>query len=406
MPASPRRTVTAASALATDENPEAAATEAAESLRERGFTSAELLFLFVSGAHTHSLATITAVLRESLEPKHLIGATSQGIVATNREVQRGDGISLLALSLPGVRATPFTYNDLPYTDADTNADALRDAMGMADDTRAVIFCPDPMSVPVASVLETLDSAAVTSAGRVPIIGGLATAARQGDNARFVLDDRVFGSGGVGVTISGDVAVDTVVSQGCRPLGPTMLVTGAQRNIIRTLGSKPAYTVLREIASGLSEHERTLLGDGLLIGRAIDEYKDRFGRGDFLIRGVLGVDQNSGAIAVSDRVRVGQTVQFHVRDAQTAREDLDLLLSAQSLRTPPAGALLFNCNGRGETMFGEGDHDAQLLSRHLAAEDEGLPTAGFFAAGEIGPIGDHSFLHGQTASIALFRDLEP
>jgi small ligand-binding sensory domain FIST len=201
-----------------------------------------------------------------------------------------------------------------------------------------------------------------------------------------------------VSISGHTEVDCVVSQGCRPIGPPVVITKGKNNVVAELGGRKPLEVVQEIAQDLDEKERFLLSKGLLVGVVIDEYKDRFGRGDFLIRNVVGIDQKNGAMAVADVIRVGQTIQFHVRDAETAREDLQLLLDAQELKEKPFAGLLFTCNGRGERLFETPNHDVGVVRERLGR----IPVAGFFAAGEIGPVGDGSFVHGHTASLALFR----
>jgi len=191
----------------------------------------------------------------------------------------------------------------------------------------------------------------------------------------------------------------VVSQGCRPIGRPFVVTKAERNVILELGGAPALAKLRELFAELAPDDQRLAQQGLHVGQVINEYQEAFGRGDFLVRNVQGVDPDTGAIAIGDFVRVGQTVQFHVRDAETADEDLNALLASarQSAGGDCQGALVFTCNGRGTRLFDEPHHDAGCLARHFD-----VPAAGFFAQGEIGPIGGKNFLHGFTASIALFR----
>ena len=192
-----------------------------------------------------------------------------------------------------------------------------------------------------------------------------------------------------------IRIRALVSQGCRPIGNVYAVTRAEGNVIHELGGRPPLQRLQELVGTLSPEDRELVGRGLHVGRVIDEYKAELGRGDFLIRGVMGVDPQSGALAVGDRIEVGETIQFHVRDAATADEDLRTLLQREA--EPAAGALLFTCNGRGSRLFSVPDHDASLVSEKLG----GLPLAGFNCAGEIGPVGGKNFLHGFTASIALF-----
>jgi small ligand-binding sensory domain FIST len=204
---------------------------------------------------------------------------------------------------------------------------------------------------------------------------------------------------VGLSLSGPIDVQTVVSQGCRPVGRPVLVTKARDNVIDQLGGRPAMQVLREIVDAMSATDQKLLRNGLFIGQAISEYRESFGRGDFLVRNVIGVEDASGSIEMADYIRPGRTVQFHLRDAETADEDLSMMLDAQ--RTEPtaaAGALLFSCNGRGTRMFDEPGHDVGAARKAMPT----TPVGGFFAAGELGPVGGRNFIHGHTASFALLR----
>jgi small ligand-binding sensory domain FIST len=214
------------------------------------------------------------------------------------------------------------------------------------------------------------------------------------------DGGVVDSGAVGVAIGDGLNVMPLVSQGCRPIGSSFTITNAERNVIHELGGRPPMQRVRELYEDLDVADRALLSQGLLVGRVVDEYKTDFEPGDFVVRGVIGADPESGSLAIADVPAVGETVQFHVRDARSADEDLDRALT-KALTTLGeqriTGALLFTCNGRGARMFDTPDHDARLISDRL----EGLPLAGFFAAGELGPIGDKNFVHGFTASLALF-----
>jgi small ligand-binding sensory domain FIST len=213
----------------------------------------------------------------------------------------------------------------------------------------------------------------------------------------VLDTEVRNGGAVGAVLSGGVVVRPLVSQGCRPVGSPATVTRADRNVIIELGGQTPLERIRDMFGAADPAERALMQQGLHIGRVIDEYKTEFRRGDFLIRSVMGADPESGAVAVGDYVEVGETVQFHVRDAGSADEDLKTMLA--TVAQPPAGALLFTCNGRGTYLFGVPDHDARAVQASFGR----LPLAGLFCAGEIGPVGGRNFLHGFTASLALFTD---
>ncbi len=254
---------------------------------------------------------------------------------------------------------------------------------------SLLLFADPFTFPVDAFLQRVNR----DLPGLQIIGGLASAAGSPGGNRLVLDDRVVDEGAVGVFIDGGMEVRTLVSQGCRPIGRPYVVTRAEQNLIEELGGKPAIERLQELAGAASEEERELLRRGLHVGLVVDEHKAEFGRGDFLVRNLLGADEGSGALAVGEQVSVGQTVQFHVRDAGAADEDLRELLSG----VDADAALLFTCNGRGRHLFTVPDHDAGMVESMLGP----IPLAGAFCAGEIGPVGGRNFLHGFTASLALF-----
>jgi small ligand-binding sensory domain FIST len=256
---------------------------------------------------------------------------------------------------------------------------------------------DPFSFPADALLRHLNDVP----SRPIIVGGMASGgAGPGETALF-LDDGVLHEGAVGVRLPASAELTTLVSQGCRPFGASFVVTRARDNFLLELGGRPPLERLEEALASLSKPDRELAANGLHVGRVIDEYKTEHGQGDFLIRGVLGVDPDSGALAVGDRVEVGESVRFHVRDAATADDELRSLLQQQlpHLSGRPAGALLFTCNGRGTRLFPEPDHDARIVSDAL----DDAAVAGFFCAGEFGPVGGRNFLHGFTASLAIFVD---
>jgi small ligand-binding sensory domain FIST len=235
---------------------------------------------------------------------------------------------------------------------------------------------------------------------IPVVGGMASGAlRSGGNALWV-NDQVIHEGALGVSIYGAVDVDVVVSQGCRPIWRPFKVITAHRNVIFNLEGRPPLAWLQDLIPELSEDDRALLQNGLFVGCSIKTGQDQLGRGDFLIRGVVGVDQQSGAIAIGDSVMDGDTIQFHLRDALTAQEDLEMMLIPQTFRPPPSGALAFLCNGRGTRLYDHPNGDISVIQANL----EGTHLAGFFCAGEIGPIGRTNFLHGHTASLVFFRPM--
>jgi small ligand-binding sensory domain FIST len=318
------------------------------------------------------------------------------VLGGEEELEGVAGMSALALQLPGVSLSPWTStpdDPIPLS----HADQIAQRIDLRDDFRAAIMLGDPFTTPITRLLPAITNCG--GRGRpVPVIGGMASGASQPGHNVLILDEQVVRAGAIGVSIAGDVEIDFVVSQGCRPIGQPLVVTKAKENVILELRGKPAMQVLQEVTTAMAEEERELLRRGVLIGNVIDEHKRHFGRGDFLVRNVLGLDQKHGGIVVGDLPRMGQTIQFHARDAITAAEDLQLLLDAQELKGRPFGGLLFTCNGRGKRLFDEPNHDIGIINERLGS----APVAGFFAAGEIGPIGEQSFLHGHTAALALFR----
>jgi small ligand-binding sensory domain FIST len=235
---------------------------------------------------------------------------------------------------------------------------------------------------------------------VPVIGGMASGGNPGENCLF-LNDMTIEQGAIGVVIRGGPRVRTVVSQGCRPIGSPYVVTRAERNVVYELGGMSPMQRLTEIYHQLPARDQKLVEGGVHIGIALNEYQDTFHRGDFRILNVIGVDRKTGALKAGGVIRMGQTVQFQIRDGETADADLKKLLERHTSQHPrlPAASLLFSCNGRGTRMFSEPHHDASVIQQYLGP----LPLAGIFAQGEIGPVGGKNYIHGFTASVALFEE---
>jgi small ligand-binding sensory domain FIST len=387
-----------ASAISDAESTPDAVAHTLDTIRSSGIEP-DLLFIFFTPHHSDDAANWVENLWLDLDPQVAIGCSAEGVIAAGREIEREPGLALLAGELPGARLHPFHIGADDWQSMLQDADLLAERIALTPQTRALIGFGDPFTTPLSQFLALLDQ----HCPGVPLIGGMASAARQPGENLLIRNDQVLTDGLVGVSLAGPVSVETVLSQGARPIGRTLVITRARDNVIEQLGGKPALQALRELVDLLPENEKNLLQNGLLMGRAISEYRDSFGRGDFLIRNLMGVDQNSGAIAVTDYIKVGQTVQFHVRDAETASEDLSLMLLPQRARNnPPAGALLFSCNGRGSNMFDSPCHDISAACQAMPD----TPIAGFFAAGEIGPVGGRNFVHGHTASFALLRPETP
>lgn len=389
----------AASAVNTHFDTRTAATELAHSLHDALAGPCDLLVVFASFHHRAAFESAGDILRHALAPRALLGVTAESILGDDEEIEGRSGISALALSLPGVDLKPIHFYRENFHELLRDRDLLRAALEYGPDFRGLLLAADPFTTPMHQLLPALNAAG--DAGHpVNVLGGLASGASKPGLNLLLLDELATAEGAVGFAISGAIEIDAVVSQGCRPIGKPFVITKAHDNIIVELGGRKALQAVQEMAEALPDEQRELLTRGLLLGVAINAAKSRFGRNDFLIRNVVGIDPKQGTIAVADLIRAGQTIQFHVRDAETADEDLRLLLDAQQLReSPPFAGLLFTCNGRGGRLFPEPHHDARLIRERLAH----LPLAGFFAAGEIGPIGSQSFQHGHTASLALFRE---
>ncbi len=344
----------------------------------------DLVLLFASPHHVGAFEDIATAVRALLEPAVLLGGTAVAVIGGPREIEDHTALSIFAARLPATILTPVRLEVVPTPDGPS-------LVGWPDEPDGtLLLLADPFTFPADAFLARVNE----DLPGMQVIGGLASAAMNPGGNRLVIDGEVTTTGAVGALVNGGIEVRTVVSQGCRPVGKPYVVTKSARNFIFELGGKPALERLQETAAAASDEERELMRQGLQIGCVVDEARLQFDRGDFLVRGVVGADQRSGAIAVGDVVEVGRTVQFQVRDAGSADEDLRLLLA----EADADAALLFTCNGRGQRLFGEADHDAGLVDKLIGP----LPVAGCFCAGELGPVGSRNFLHGFTASLALFR----
>jgi len=416
-------------AIGVDPDPVGAATAAARRLEGTIGANPDLVMGFVTQPFAQRIGMIADAIGTALSPSHLLLTTCAGVMGADTEVGGAPALSLLAMRLPRVAVHPYWLDGASVAGSDpTLSETLGSIIGVSDSMACSFFFADPFSVPLVNLVPAISSARVSftdGAGRArpigTIVGGMASGSATPGNNALYLDGAIRNHGAMGVTLSGDLRVDTIVSQGCRPIGRPMVVTKSRGNLILELSGERAIDAVRGSMSGLSDEDRSLLSGGLLVGRVINEGKAHYGRGDFLIRSIIGGDERSGAVAVGDLVRSGQAVQLHLHDARTAREDLALLLDAQRLYERPSGALVISCTGRTESFFGEPAHDARAVrhafapapdgatlaksGREIANDPSAVPLAGFFAAGEIGPIGPEIFHHGHTAVAALFREPE-
>lgn len=364
-----------------------------------GERTADLAFLFFSPHYTDQAEQLSAAVRAELGPRLLVGCTGEGIIAGAEEIENAPGATLWAAHLPGVHLAPLRLS-FGQDEDQFSATGWPDDLDRETESPVFVLMADPFSTPVDEVLSLI-------ADRCPgstAIGGLAGGGHDPGGNRMLVNDEMYDGGLVGVALSGPICVRTIISQGCRPIGERYVITKAENNVIHELGGSAALEHLQVTFESLSSEEQHQAHRALHLGLLIDEHRNRFERGDFLVRNLIGADRNAGSVAIGDVVREGQTVQFHLRDAQSASEDLHFLLAADrsTHQQLPLGALVFSCCGRGRGLFGRPHHDATAIRERMGD----IPVAGFFAQGEIGPVGGSNFLHGYTASIALFSEPEP
>jgi small ligand-binding sensory domain FIST len=377
----------------------------------------DLALVFFSAHHADKAVELAAQLQQRLSPKVTLGCVAEAVIGLDREIEQQPALSLwLARWARPVAMQPF-HLTLERTADGPSLLGWPDGLEGATDPgepasqvpgtstgasfgpprSAVLLLGDPFTFPIDLFLKRMNE----EVPGVPVLGGMASGIAGAGECKLIADDTVRLEGAVGVLLEGDIGLRWIVSQGCRPIGRHMIVTRAQKNVVLELSGHTPLEQMRELWKTLGPHDQELFQRGLHLGRVHNEYQGEFQRGDFLVRNVLGVERQTGALIINDLVRVGQTVQFQVRDADSADEDLRALLqmdlSAHEHR--PAGALVFSCNGRGTRLFPSPDHDASAIRQEAGA----IPLAGFFAQGELGPVGGQNFIHGFTASVAMFEE---
>ena len=356
----------------------------------------DLAVLFASAEYAPGFSEMTAQAQQALKARVLIGCSGQGIIGPSKEVEGEPALSILALSLPEAVLTPLHLTQGDLEACQSVEDTRRLTEVPQGEARAWFLFADPFTIDAERLLDTFSAAYPGT----PLMGGMASGNPQVRRTQLFLNGQVLEDGAVALALGGPVSIRSIVSQGCNPIGRPWTITGAEGQIIASIAGRPALDVLMETLNELPSDQQQRAQSNLLVGLAMDEYRDDFGRGDFLIRNLLGADRERGAIAVSASPREGQTIQFQLRDAAAADEDLRLLLEAEKATLQgeeSLAALLWSCNGRGVGLFGGPDHDAKAVAEILGS----IPLAGFFCNGEIGPVGSKNFLHGFTASMALF-----
>lgn len=367
----------------------AAETAVAQATAPLGGRRPDLLAVFVCHGDPEVVAAAGERAMEVAGARVGLGCGAGGVIGDTRGVESSPAVAVWAAVLPGARLTPFRL-DATRTDDGITVGGMPER---AEDDAVAVLLADPYTFPIQGFVEQSGDAL----GGLPLVGGLAAGSTGPGSTRLFLDGQVWHRGVVGVLVGGDVQVRTLVSQGCRPIGPTMTVTRAEGPHLQELAGTPAYAKLEQIVRDLDEAERDLVAHGLHLGVAMNEYAETHDRGDFLVRGVVGADPDAGTVTVGDIVEVGRTVRFQVRDAASADEDLEALLSGFRAQGDVDGALLFSCNGRGRAMFPDADHDVVAVRQSLGPSG----VAGFFAAGEIGPVAARNHLHAFTASVLAF-----
>lgn len=356
----------------------------------------DLLVAFVSSHFADHYDRVPALVRSAAGGGLLLGCSAGGVIGGGREVEAGPAVSLTAAILPGVEIAPLYIDPQAMPDAEDRGGWEALLRCDAADAPSLVLLPDPYSTPVDRLLEGLDLQFPASRK----IGGLASAARRPGENRLYLGPNSYSTGTVGIALTGNVIVDTVVAQGCRPIGEPMFVTACRDNLLLALDGRPPLDVLRDLYERLPGEDRDVFRHSLFLGLVMDEHRERYGCGDFLVRNLVGVSEEPRGLVIGGPLRENLVVQFHLRDRRTSEEDLDSLLrqyAAQSRGRPPAGSLLFSCLGRGAHLYGESDHDSSVF-RNLVGE---VPLGGFFCSGEIGQVHGRTFLHGYTSAFAMF-----
>ncbi|HLI68376.1 MAG TPA: FIST N-terminal domain-containing protein [Ktedonobacteraceae bacterium] len=384
----------ARAAIVADEHWEVALEQALASTSD--LEQVDIAILFASSFYAEHFPAMLARIQQATGGAILVGCSGQAIIGQNLELEDVPALSLLVLSLPGALLRPVRFTQGMIEECETPL-GWRNCLGVQlDEVNAWLLFADPFRIEIESLLDGLASAY----GECPIMGGMASSSNINARRTHVfLNDEVFTEGGVGLAIGGSYTLLPLVSQGCEPIGETWTITGVRDNLIQTISNRPAYDMLAETFRNLPHGMQQRAQRNLLVGLAADEYQETFQRGSFLIRPLIGVESGTGALAIGALPRIGQTIQFQMRDARAADLDLTELLDqvgASLGQQLPIAGVLCSCNGRGVGLFGTPNHDACAIARHLGK----FPLAGLFCNGEIGPVGTRPFLHGFTASLAL------
>lgn len=365
--------------------------------KELGGASCDLAVFFVSESYdSFSAQTFLKQLSDLLPYRVLIGCNSSGVIGNVSEIEMEPAVTLLGMHLPDIKLYPFYISG----DQSASVDGGNDLIQLLDiyptDKPRFLCLADPGSTDIGKLLQGFNE----GYKGLPVVGGLASGGVMGAPNWLALNGRVVHEGAVGVALVGSIEFEVIVSQGCRPIGKPYIVTRAENNVLFELAGRPALVVVRELLEGLSAKDRTLAEQSLCVGLVMNEKQTAFKRGDFLIRNIVGFDPDAGSLMIGALLKVGQTLQFQLRDAETSSEDLRVLLEKMpgEHNGHPQGGILVSCCGRGKSLYGQPNHDAAAIQ----AARGPLPLAGFFANGEIGPIGSKNYVHGFTSSLVILK----
>ena len=388
-----------ASHLSTQNNIEACVAESVEAiLSQMDGKPVDLTIIFVSPQFKDKYEEIPKLIRDRISSGHFLGCSGGGIVGGGKEAEQQAAFSMTCANLPDVEIKGIHTDTMKLPDQDTAPSVWREWLGVdVEKNPSFIFLADPFSFQGEEFLAGVDFAYPNSSK----VGGLASGAQAPGGNALYLDDKIHNNGLIGLAMSGNIGMDTIVAQGCRPIGEPVKVSKCDGTLLTEMDGQPPLELLQSVYEGLDENDKSLVQTSLFLGIEMDPLKDNPQQGDFLIRNIIGVEREVGGIQVGTLLREGQLVQFHLRDKAMSAEDLKLMLTrykANKNFKNTSGALLFSCLGRGQYLYGKPNHDSDMFRDHIGD----IPLGGFFCNGEIGPVGKATFLHGYTSSFGIFH----
>ncbi len=391
------------SALSRHADPETACAEIADTIKSGlGGSAPDLIVIYVSGALRVHFLRIPALLRQAFPGVVCFGCSGGGVIGGGHEVEEGTAVSVTAASLPGVGLHPFHLGETAFElPPEILAEKISELVDLPEAPACVMLHSEPFSSDTPRLLRAIDLAYPGTNA----VGGVASGGTMPGQHVLYAGKKSHGTGAVGLAMTGAIAVDSVVAQGCRPIGTPLFVTRCEDGVIVELDGQRPSDVLQKLHDSLEPSEQSQMRRSLFLGLVMSQRRQHYRSGDFLIRNLIGLDPRSGALAVHARVQPNTVVQFHIRDAVTSADELAELLGHYNADTPsgsPSAALMFACLGRGQHLYGEPNHDSQVFFDQIGP----LPLGGFFCNGEIGPVHGVTHLHGYTSAFAMFYSPRP